>query len=289
MAVELATKLACEIISADSRQIYKELNIGVAKPEGGQLTQVIHHFIGNVSIHDHYDVAMYEAQVLDLTRKLFVKYDHAVLVGGTGMYIDAIINGLDAMPANDEQIAKDLEATWKENGYQVLCDELQVLDPEYFDQVDKNNPVRVLRALNVIRQSKQTFTSFRKLEKPRRDFETKHFYVDVDREVLYERIDHRVDKMIAEGLEIEAKSLLAFKTHKSLNTVGYKEWWGYFEGTETLEGVIEKIKQHSRNYAKRQVTWFKKRETIPIKFSKETHEMVDQILKSILLTQNTAS
>ncbi|HOY12303.1 MAG TPA: tRNA (adenosine(37)-N6)-dimethylallyltransferase MiaA [Saprospiraceae bacterium] len=273
LGIEIAQYLQCPIISADSRQIYKELEIGVAKPNRQQLDQTEHHLISEVSISEVFDTAKYVEVVLDRMNSLFKKHNHLILVGGTGLYIDALLYGIDDMPTNDPLIADELQQSFSSSGIGILQEELKAKDPVYFQKVDRSNHVRLMRALNVIRQTNKPFSDFRNRQKITRPFDFMHFNIDIPRAILYERIDCRVDEMINDGLESEVKSLINYKDLQALQTVGYSEWWPYFEGFISQAEVIEKIKQHTRNYAKRQVTWFKKRENISVPWSASILEM----------------
>jgi tRNA dimethylallyltransferase len=256
-AIKKAKELNTEIVSADSRQIYSELNIGVAKPDDNQLNEVRHHLIGHVSILDSYDVRVYEKDALRSLDTIFEKSDFAILAGGTGLYVNAVLFGLDEIPDVDDQILDELNKNWKE-APQKLLNELQKFDPEYFHQVDLSNPRRVLRALGVLRQTGKKFSSFRTGTFQKRNFDTEIIKILPERESLYQVIEKRVDLMIETGLEKEAENLFALKHLKALDTVGYREWWPYFEGFMGKDEVINSIKQHTRNYAKRQITWWRK-------------------------------
>ena len=229
--------------------------------------------ISEVSISEVFDTAKYVEVVLDRMNSLFKKHNHLILVGGTGLYIDALLYGIDDMPTNDPLIADELQQSFSSSGIGILQEELKAKDPVYFQKVDRSNHVRLMRALNVIRQTNKPFSDFRNRQKITRPFDFMHFNIDIPRAILYERIDCRVDEMINDGLESEVKSLINYKDLQALQTVGYSEWWPYFEGFISQAEVIEKIKQHTRNYAKRQVTWFKKRENISVPWSASILEM----------------
>lgn len=282
LAITVARQLGSEIVSADSRQIYKEMSIGVARPSLEELQLVKHHLIGSVSVVDEVDVASYESSALKIINELFEKNDHVILVGGSGMYIDAVIYGLDEMPSSDPEITEQLQFELTSRGLEALADELKLADPAYYELVDRNNPVRVLRALNVIRKTGKPFSSFRTEKSLRSDFQTHFFYIDIDREILYSRIDQRVDQMISEGLEDEVKNLSPYRHLRTLNTVGYSEWP---QGGEMTPGqkdkIIEKIKQHSRNYAKRQVTWFRKKPVISIPWNSDPEVMKVSVMNAL--------
>lgn len=257
-AIELAQQLNTEIISADSRQFYNEISIGTAKPTENELSAVHHHFIGNLSIKDYYNVSKFENEVLALLDKLFLKYDNVVMLGGSGLYIDAVCKGIDDLPDADEKLRSDLKNQFNEKGIEPLLLELQKLDPEYYKIVDKANKNRVLRALEVIKETGKTFTELRKNSKKLRPFEIQKFCLNRDRAELFERISIRVDQMMDEGLLDEVKSQILNRQLNALNTVGYKEIFRYMDGEISLEQAITDLKTNTRRYAKRQLTWFKR-------------------------------
>ncbi|MBK8699661.1 MAG: tRNA (adenosine(37)-N6)-dimethylallyltransferase MiaA [Saprospiraceae bacterium] len=258
LAVDVALEHQAEVFSADSRQIYRELNIGVAKPTEAEMLGVHHHFIGHTSIHELYDAGTFEQEAIRALEQYFQNGDSAVMAGGTGFYLKAITHGLDFFPAIDESVNAALAEELSEKGLAPLCLELQQKDKLTFDSIDLNNARRVLRALSVIRSTGKPFSAFKKGERKERPFAIRYHYIDLPREILYARIDDRVDRMIAAGLLEEARSLFPHRGLKALETVGYQELFDHFEGQCTLDDAVDKIKQHSRNYAKRQVTWFKK-------------------------------
>ncbi|MFA5541394.1 MAG: tRNA (adenosine(37)-N6)-dimethylallyltransferase MiaA [Bacteroidales bacterium] len=258
LAINLANEINTEIISADSRQFYKELNIGVARPSQKELNSIKHHFIGHISIQDNYNAGEYEAEAIEKINSLFQKYEKLVITGGSGMYIDAITKGMDNLPNVDKSIREELNELFKDNGITPLQEELMEKDIEYYNIVDKQNHIRLIRALEIIRQTGKTFTSFRTNPKKERDFKIKKFVLIRDREELIRRINQRVDIMVEEGLIEEARELYPFRDLNALNTVGYKELFKYFDSKISLEEAIEEIKINTRKYAKRQVTWFRK-------------------------------
>lgn len=258
LAINLAKEINTEIISADSRQFYKELNIGVARPSQKELNSIKHHFIGHISIQDNYNAGEYEAEAIEKINSLFQKYEKLVITGGSGMYIDAITKGMDNLPNVDKSIREELNELFKDNGITPLQEELMEKDIEYYNIVDKQNHIRLIRALEIIRQTGKTFTSFRTNPKKKRDFKIKKFVLIRDREELIQRINQRVDIMVEEGLIEEARELYPFRDLNALNTVGYKELFKYFDNKISLEEAIEEIKINTRKYAKRQVTWFRK-------------------------------
>lgn len=258
LAINLAKEINTEIISADSRQFYKELNIGVARPSQEELNSIKHHFIGHISIQDNYNAGEYEAEAIEKINSLFQKYDKLVITGGSGMYIDAITKGMDNLPNVDKSIREELNELFKHEGIFPLQEELMKKDIEYYNIVDKQNHIRLIRALEIIRQTSKTFTSFRTNPKKKRDFKIKKFVLIRDREKLIQRINQRVDIMVEEGLIEEARELYPFRNLNALNTVGYKELFKYFDNKISLEEAIEEIKINTKKYAKRQVTWFRK-------------------------------
>lgn len=257
-AINLAKTLNTEIISADSRQFYKELNIGVATPTEEELSEVKHHFIGHISIHNNYNVGLYEKDAIEKIELLFKTHDTLVLTGGSGMYIDVVCNGIDSLPDVDIGIRNELNRVFKEEGISVLQEELREKDIEYYNIVDTKNHIRLIRALEVIRQTGKTFSFYRTNQKTQRDFQIIKFALQRDRAELIERIDKRVDLMIEEGLLEEAKEVYPYKNLSALNTVGYKELFKYFDNQISFQQAIEDVKTNTRRYAKRQMTWFRK-------------------------------
>lgn len=253
-AIELALAQQCPIISCDSRQLYTELNIGVAKPDEAQLAKVKHYFISNVSIREHYTAGRYAADARHLINELFEQYDTLVVVGGTGLYIKALLNGLDQLPERNEALRTELEELMASQGIEALQRRLKDKSPELFERTEVQNPQRLIRAIEIAEG-----TTIRNLEIPefKHPFELETLVMEMDRDKLYERINLRVDQMVEAGLEAEAKALYELRHLNALQTVGYSEWWPYFEGEYDRKIAIDKIKQHSRNYAKRQITWFK--------------------------------
>lgn len=257
-AIELALQYKTEIISADSRQCYREMNIGVARPTPEELAAVPHHFIASHSIHDNLNAAWYEKFALDKVNELFTRHTVVVMVGGTGLYIKAFMEGLDEIPETDPVIRASVIRDYEEKGLHWLQEEVKQNDPVFFTQGENQNPHRLMRALEVVRSTGKSILSFRKGEKAQRPFDIKMLVMDLPRPQLYERIDQRVDEMVNAGLEEEARGLYAFRHLSALQTVGYQEWFDYFDGNTSREEAIALIKQHTRNYAKRQGTWFRK-------------------------------
>jgi len=258
LSIELAQMLNTVIISSDSRQIYKELKIGVARPSEEDLVKVKHYMIANKSVCEYYSAGKFEIEVLDIFENVFKKKNTVLLVGGSGMYIDAVCKGIDNLPDADPEIRKQLTGKYEKEGIESLRFDLRRLDPEHYKIIDLNNPKRLLRAVEVCIQTGKTYTSFLSNSDKKRDFNILKIGLERDRKELYERINKRVDLMIEEGLLEEAKSFLKDKNLNSLNTVGYKELFPYFEGKYDLEEAVRLIKRNSRRYAKRQITWFKR-------------------------------
>jgi len=258
LAIELAKKLKTEIISCDSRQFYKELEIGTCPPTERQLKEVKHHFIHNKSIHDRYNVGLYEKDAIHKINKLFEDKEYLILVGGSGLYADSVIYGIDEFPEIPQQIRDEITRMYKEKGILYIQKELKKLDRDYYEIVDIKNQSRIIRALEIIKFTGDKFSSLRKDKKKKREFKTKVVLLECPREELYDRINSRVDIMISNGLEEEARNLKKYSNLNTLNTVGYKEFYDYFENKLSYNEVINKIKQNTRNYAKRQITWFKK-------------------------------
>lgn len=252
----------------------------MARPSEEELTSVQHHFIASHSVNHELDVASYEKEAIEKITSLFLSNDYIVVAGGSGLYIDAILYGIDEMPQNDEEIAAELKAIWESQGLMPLLEELERSDPEYCQTVDRSNPVRILRALNVIRSSGKPFSGFRKKQVVKRDFKAHFFYIDIPRAILYDRINSRVDIMLESGLEKEVEKVKIYRGSRALNTVGYSEWPvdGVKDEKQRAE-IIEKIKQFSRNYAKRQVTWFKKKPVIEIQWHENVYVMKDRVLE----------
>ncbi len=261
-AIKLAQILNCEIVSADSRQIFKEMNIGVARPSEEELRTIPHHLVAVWSIKEEYNVARYENEAITTIDNLFLKYDNLVLCGGSGLYVNAVINGIDIMPNTPLDLRQSLQNELEEKGLESLLEELRVKDEEYYKEVDKQNSRRVLRALEVIRLTNKPFSSFRKNQNIKRNFDIKIIGLERNREKLVDRINKRVDLMIESGLVSEAEELMPFNSCNALATVGYRELFDYFDKKTTLNKAIELIKIHTRQYAKRQMTWFRKTEGI---------------------------
>ncbi len=258
LSLDLAEELNTSIISADSRQFFKEMQIGTAAPTADELARVPHHFVHSHSIAESYSAGQYERDVMTLLGDLHKEQPAVIMTGGSGLYIKAVTDGFDDLPDGDEKIRKELKTAFEEKGISYLQEELQRLDPVYFDQVDKSNHHRLLRAVEACIVSGNPFSSFRQGKQAKRPFETIKIALNIERELLYERINNRVDIMLEEGLEEEARSVYAYKEHNALRTVGYQEFFAYFDGEYDRDRAIELIKQNSRRYAKRQLTWLRR-------------------------------
>lgn len=258
LSLNIAEHYNTEIISADSRQLYADLKIGTAAPTPEQLARVKHHFVGTLQLTDYYSAAQYEAEVMKKLDELFKRHNVIVLTGGSMMYVDAVCKGIDDIPTVDEETRKTLMQHYENVGLERLCAELKILDPEYYDIVDKKNPKRVIHALEICYMTGQTYTSFRTSQTKERPFNIIKVGLRREREELYARINKRVDIMMEDGLLEEAKSVYQYKNLNSLNTVGYKEMFKYLDREWELPFAIEKIKQNSRIYSRKQVTWFKR-------------------------------
>lgn len=258
-AIEVAKAFDAEIISADSRQFYREIPIGTAAPNKDELSEIKHHFVGFLSVEDTYNVSDYESDVIKFLNEYFKRKKTAVMVGGSGLFIDAVCNGLDEMPDVDASVREKVTRLFDEGGIVKLQTELARLDPDFFAVVDKNNPRRLQRALEVSLQTGLPYSSFRTEKKVHRDFNIVKLAIRCERNILIDRINKRVDEMMETGLLNEAKMMFPKRHLNSLNTVGYKELFEYFDGKISLEEAVEKIKTSTRQYAKRQMTWLRKK------------------------------
>ena len=275
ISLRLATHFAAPIISTDSRQFYRGIPIGTAQPTAEQLATAEHHFIASHELTDNFNCGEYEAQALARLEELFLQHDRVVAVGGSGLYIQALCEGMDNLPQADEQLRQSLTERLKSEGIESLLADLECLDPVYYQQIDRQNPSRVLRAVEVCLQTGQPYSSLRTGERHKRDFNIVKVGIEWNREQLYDRINRRVDMMIDEGLEAEARAVYHLRHLNSLQTVGYREMFEYFDGTITREEAIELIKRNSRRYAKRQMTWFRRDEEIRWFAPTEIDAMID--------------
>lgn len=280
LAVELAKKFDTVIFSADSRQFYKELSIGTAKPSEIEQQGVKHYFVDSHSIHDKITAASFVSEIKPILSDEFLKHNLIILVGGSGMYIDALCYGLDELPVN-ELVKNELIQDYQTLGIESLLVELENKDPQYFSKVDKQNPVRIIRALEVIRTSGRSFTSFLKDSKAIHSFDIKKFTIDLEREILYDRINKRVDLMVINGLEQEARSVFDFRELQALQTVGYSEWFDFFDGKFDKNETIERIKQNTRRYAKRQLTWFRRDKSAVWLKGKNIESQLEEIQQNV--------
>lgn len=262
LSLRLAEYFQTSIVSSDSRQLYKELKIGTAAPTPEQLNRVPHYLVGTLNLTDYYSAAKYEQEALEIIETLFTQHDVVLLTGGSMMYVDAICKGIDDIPTVDDETRQMMIQKFNEEGLEALCNELKLLDPEYYRIVDTKNPKRVIHALEICYMTGKTYTSFRKQQQKERPFQIIKIGLKREREELYQRINQRVDLMMEAGLLEEARSLVAHKELNSLNTVGYKELFNYLEGEWELSFAIEKIKQNSRIYSRKQMTWFKRDQDI---------------------------
>ena len=274
-AIKLAKAFDAEIISADSRQFYKELSIGTAAPTADELSQVKHHFVHNLSIEDKYDVADYEKDVLSYLKEYFKTKNVAIMTGGSGLFIDAVCNGLDSIPDISDEIRTKVARMLDEGGLEALQKEVEKVDNDYFQIVDKQNPRRLQRALEVYYQTGKPYSTFRQRNTAKRDFDIIKLAILWDRDKLIERINKRVDMMMQQGLLDEVKSVYSKRHLNSLNTVGYKELFDYLDGKCTLEHAVEQIKINTRQYAKRQMTWLRKNSDYQWFTVEETDEIID--------------
>ena len=277
LCLSLAEYLHTPIINADSRQIFEELPIGTAAPTAEQRQRVYHYFVGNHHIQDYYSAAMYEQDVMNLLSKHFQTQDVALLTGGSMMYIDAVCKGIDDIPTVHDDIRAWMKQRLEAEGLPCLVDELRKLDPEHWSIVDKQNPRRVVHALEICHQTGKTYTSFRTAEKKQRPFQIIKIGLNRDRAELYDRINQRVLQMMEEGLEEEARKVYPQRGLTSLRTVGYKEMFAYFDGEIDREEAIRQIQSHSREYMRKQLTWFKRDKEIKWFHPDDMEKIIDYL------------
>ena len=282
ISIQLAKHYHTEIVSADSRQFFRELTIGTAVPSPEDLNEIKHHFIQNKSIHHYYNVSEYETEALQLIQELHKKINPIILTGGSMLYLDTICNGIDDIPTVDPEIRDEVIRWYEENGIEALRQRLQEVDPEYYEEVDRNNPKRMLHAVEVCQMTGKTFTSFRTRTVKERPFHIVKIGINQDRKVLYDRINERVLRMMDLGLLEEARSVYPYRSLNSLNTVGYKELFSYFDGSCTLEEAVDLIQRNTRKYARKQLTWFRRDQQI--KWFEPNQ--IDEIIKYIDQTMN---
>ncbi|WP_306643258.1 tRNA (adenosine(37)-N6)-dimethylallyltransferase MiaA [Sanyastnella coralliicola] len=283
-AIRLAQHFDAEIVSADSRQFYKELSIGTAKQTPEERAQAVHHFVDFLSIEDEYSAGDFERDVIEFLDQYFKEKSVAILTGGSGLYIKAITKGFDELPS-DLLIRASLIKKFEEKGIEPLQEELKALDPEHYAAMDIHNPQRLMRALEVCKASGQKYSDLRLTAGKERAFDVLYVGLTAEREVIYDRINQRVDLMMEAGLEAEAKAVFPQRDRNALNTVGYKELFQYFDGELDKETAVEKIKQHTRNFAKRQMTWFRKNTDIQWFDFRASEEMISWIEDAITKRQ----
>ena len=287
LAIELAKYFETEIISCDSRQFFNEMKIGTATPSNEELAEVPHHFIGNLSVEDYYSIGQFEKEAIAKIEELFKHHEVVILVGGSMMYEKAVIEGLNDLPEANEENQQKLENIFHEEGIGSLQKILADLDPEYFNIVDRDNPRRLFRAIDIIWQTGKTYTENISEQVKKRHFEVVRIGIEAPREVIYERINHRVDKMLADGLVNEVKSLLPFRNLISLRTVGYSELFRFFDDEWTLDFAVEEIKKNSRRFAKRQLTWYRKETDIHwVNFENSVQESLSLLSKLNIKPKN---
>ena len=287
LAIEVAKYFETEIISCDSRQFFNEMKIGTATPSSEELAEVPHHFIGNLSVEDYYSIGQFEKEAIGNIEELFKHHEVVILVGGSMMYEKAVIEGLNDLPEANEENQQKLENIFHEEGIGSLQKILADLDPEYFNIVDRDNPRRLFRAIDIIWQTGKTYTENISEQLKKRHFEVVRIGIEAPREVIYERINHRVDKMLADGLVNEVKSLLPFRNLISLRTVGYSELFRFFDDEWTLDFAVEEIKKNSRRFAKRQLTWYRKETDIHwVNFENSVQESLSLLSKLNIKPKN---
>ena len=287
LAIEVAKYFETEIISCDSRQFFNEMKIGTATPSNEELAEVPHHFIGNLSVEDYYSIGQFEKEAIAKIEELFKHHEVVILVGGSMMYEKAVIEGLNDLPEANEENQQKLEKIFREEGIGSLQKILADLDPEYFNIVDRDNPRRLFRAIDIIWQTGKTCTENISEQVKKRHFEVVRIGIEAPREVIYERINHRVDKMLADGLVNEVKSLLPFRNLISLRTVGYSELFRFFDDEWTLDFAVEEIKKNSRRFAKRQLTWYRKETDIHwVNFENSVQESLSLLSKLNIKPKN---
>ena len=283
LSIRVAQHYACPIISTDSRQFYRGIPIGTAQPTAEELDLVEHHFIASHNLEDEFNCGAYEVAAIARLEELFLRHDVVVAVGGSGLYIKALTDGMDDLPEVDPALRSSLATRLKTEGLEALAEQLRELDPAFYEVVDRKNPARVLRALEVCLTTGKPYSSLRTGVRQKREFNIVKIGTDVPRDILYDRIDRRVDMMIDQGLEQEARKVYPMRHLNSLQTVGYREMFDYFDGKSTRDEAIELIKRNSRRYAKRQMTWFRRDDEIAW-FSPSEREKILQYLDSKICT-----
>jgi tRNA dimethylallyltransferase len=257
-AIRLARHFGTEIINADSRQVYREMKIGTAVPSAGQLAEVRHHLVGHRSVHGYYNASLFELEAIEILDRLFARHNVVIMAGGSGMYIEAVCHGIDDIPSVDPEIRERLQREYLEKGLPGIQNRLLSADPEYYVKTDLNNPKRILKALEIFEMTGRPYSSFLTGHAKERDFNPIRIGLNIPRDELHANINRRVDSMMADGLADEARNLYPYRELYALNTVGYKEMFDYFENKCSLDEAVQKIKDHTRQYARRQLTWFRK-------------------------------
>ncbi len=281
LAFQIAKQLNCAIISADSRQVFKETTIGTAKPSSAYLNEIPHYFINHVSIHQPYNAGLFGQEALNKINYLHQTNNYVIIVGGSGLYINAVLHGLDEFIEVPIQIRENLNATYKTHGLVYLQEQLKKLDPIYFKKIDIQNPQRMLRALEIITHTNKSYSSFLNKKQLQHPFKIQSYVLETDRENLYNRINVRVDCMINEGIVEEAQQLFQYKHCNALNTVGYKELFQYFDKNISIDQAILLIKQHTRQYAKRQITWFTHQNTFTKVLIDDAKKALELVVKQV--------
>lgn len=279
VAVQLARYFHTEVVSADSRQMYREIPIGTAAPAMEEMQGVPHHFIGNLSVTQPMDAGQWAQQARIKIEELFRQHEVVICAGGSGLYVNALLSGMDELPGKDDQLRAELKSELESKGIAALQEKLKQLDPEFYAEVDTSNPKRLIRAIEVCLLSGQKYSELRSGTKAELPFRVITIGLELPREELYARINQRVDEMMRNGLEAEARAVYPFRDQNALQTVGYRELFSYFDGELTLEQAVDLIKQHSRNYAKRQMTWWRRDESVKWFHPKQSTEMVETILR----------
>ncbi len=283
VGIELANYFKTEIISADSRQMYKEMSIGTAVPSVDELKAAKHHLVQTKSVFDYYNASMFEFEVLDILQPLFAKYDIVLMVGGSTLYIDAVCYGIDDLPTVDPNVRNEVIARYQTEGIEYLRRELKLLDPAYYETVDLKNPSRLMKAIEISVMTGKPYSSFLTAQRKERDFSIIKVGLNCDREILYNRINQRVDAMIASGLEQEVRALAYARETTALKTVGYREIFDYFDGKLTLDEAIAQIKMNTRRYAKRQITWFQRDKEMPWFQPNQLSDVIEYISSRIVV------
>ena len=282
ISIDLAALFNCDIISADSRQLFREMSIGTAVPSDNQLNTIKHHFIRFLSVEDYYSASLFERDVLDLLPRLFSRNNIVLMSGGSGMYIDAVCNGIDDIPDVDPVVREKYISRYKEEGIEGLRVALKLLDPEHYAKVDLKNHKRIMRALEICETAGRPYSSFLKKQKRKRDFRIVKIGLERTRDDLYNRINSRVDNMVKAGLEEEARLLFKFRNLNALNSVGYREFFDFFDEKISREKAIELIKRNSRRYAKRQITWWGKDKDIRWFQPERVQDIIEYISDSVI-------